>query len=114
MGSYFSRATASTESKVLAKQVVVLKDKLRIPSLRERGIHSLAVTSAHNFFGAARHFVPILCEGESYNIYHTIQKIYVGNLQKLKRVWNHIKKYYMVDPLKIPSTVDSETDYPAV
>ena len=45
-GGYFSKETASTEAEVLAKQVVMPKDKLGIPGSRECSIHYLAATGA--------------------------------------------------------------------
>ena len=63
-GAYFSRTTARTEAEVLAKQVVMTKDKRGKPGSRERGIHYSAATGAITLkFSAARHFVPTSQEG---------------------------------------------------
>ena len=40
--------------------------------------------------------------------------MYVGNLQNLKGVKERTKKYNMVDPLKIPVMINSETENPAL
>ena len=40
--------------------------------------------------------------------------MYVGNLQKLKGVKGHIKKYDMVDPFKIPVMIDPKTENTAL
>ena len=86
-GAYFSRTTARTEAEVLAKQVVVPKDKRGKPGSRESRIHYSAATGALPLkFGAARHFVPTSREGEpdTNSNYHNIQEMYVGNLNKLR------------------------------
>ena len=63
-GGYFVWNTERTESEVLAKQVVMPKEKHGIPGSRERGIHYLEATGALNpTFGAARNFVPTSWEG---------------------------------------------------
>ena len=73
-GGYFVQNTARTESEVLAKQVLVPKDKRGIHRSRERGIHYLEATGTLNqTFSVARHFVPASQEGEPYNQYHNIQ-----------------------------------------
>ena len=70
-GGYFSQETASTEAEVLAKQVVVPKDKRGIPGSREHGIHYLLVTGAlEQTFGRTRNFVPIILERETENYYN--------------------------------------------
>ena len=82
---YFTRTNARIESKVLAKKVVVPKDKRGPPGSREFGAHYSAATKAlDHMFGAAKHFVPTSREGETNNPYHNIQEMYVGNLQKLR------------------------------
>ena len=71
-GGYVSRETARTEAEVLAKQVVVPKDKRGIQVSRDFGIHYSAATGAlKQTFGAARHSVPTSREGEPDN-YHNI------------------------------------------
>ena len=113
-GGYFSQETARTEAKVLAKQVVLLKDKRGILGSRERGIFYLAATGAlKQTFGAANHFVPTSWEGEPDN-YHKVQEMYVGNLYKLKGVRDRYVKYNMKDPLKIPLMVNETTTNTAV
>ena len=113
-GGYFSRETARMEAKVLAKQVVVLKDKHIIPGSRERSIHYLAATcTLEQTFGAARHFVPTIWEGEL-DTYHNIQKMYVGNINKLKGVREICVKYDMKDPLEISSVVYETATDPVV
>ena len=113
-GGYFSRGTARTEAKVLAKQAVVPKDKRGVPGSRERGIHYSAATGAlEQMFGASSHFVPTSREGGP-DTYHKIQEIYVGNLHKLKGVRGRRVKYNMNDPLKILSMIDETTTNPAV
>ena len=108
--SYFTRKVAITESEVLEKQVVVPKDKRRIPVSREFGIHYLKATGVlDQVFGAARHFVPTRWEGETDQPYHNIQEMYVGNLQNLKGMKDRITKYDMVDPFKVPVVINSET-----
>ena len=53
--SYFKRNVARTESEVLAKQVVVLKNKHGITGSREFGIHySKATYNLKQVFGTAR------------------------------------------------------------
>ena len=52
-------------------------------------------------------------EGKPDN-YHNIQKMYVGNLHKLKGVHIRCAKYYTKDPLNIPSMVYETTTDPAV
>ena len=100
--------------KVLAKHVVVTKDKRSIPVSRERGTHYSAATGALNqTFGEARHFVPTSREGGPDN-YHNIQEIYVGNLHKLKGVHDRCVKYNIKDPLKIPLMFNKTMTDPAV
>ena len=109
--SYFTRNDAITESEVLAKKVVVPKDKRGITSSREFGIHYSKATGALNqVFGAARNFVPTIWEGETDQPYHNIQEMYVGNLQNLKGVKNIITKYNMVDPFNILVMINLETE----
>ena len=63
-GGYFSRETTRTEAEVLAKHVVVPKDKCGIPGSRERGINYLAATGAlDQTFGADRNFCPQVRKG---------------------------------------------------
>ena len=63
-GVYYIRTTARAEAEVLAKQVVVPKDKRGKPGSMERGIHNSAATGALALnFGVARHFVPTSREG---------------------------------------------------
>ena len=63
---YFTRNASRIESKVLAKQVVVTKNKRGITSSREFGIHySKATVALKQVFGAARHFVPTSWEVET-------------------------------------------------
>ena len=63
---HFTRTKARTESKVLAKQVVVPKDKRGPPGSREFGAHYSAATKAlDHMFGAAKKFVPTSQEGET-------------------------------------------------
>ena len=112
-GTYFTRNTARTETEVLAKQVVVPKDKRGTPGSREFGIHYTKATGAlDQVFGAARHFVPTSRGGETDTKYQNIQELYVGNLEKLKGVKDCITKYDMMDPFKIPALVDIDTDDP--
>ena len=74
--SYFTRNTARTESEVLAKQVVVPKNKRGIPGSREFSIHYSKATGAlKQVVGAARNFVPTSREGESDQPYHNIQEM---------------------------------------
>ena len=69
--SYFTRNVARTESEVLAKQVFVPKDKRGIPGSRAFGIHySKETGTLEQIFGAARNFVPKICEGETDQPYH--------------------------------------------
>ena len=71
-GGYCSQETARTEAEVLAKHVVVPKDKRGILGSREPGIHYLAATGAlEQMFGSDRHFVPTIQEGET-ETYHKI------------------------------------------
>lgn len=113
-GGYFSRETARAEDEVLAKQVVMPKDKRGIPGSREHRIHYLAATGAlEQTFSTARYFVPTSREEEPDN-YNKIQEIYVGKLHKLKGVRNRCVKYGMKDPLKIPLMVDETMTDPAV
>ena len=113
--SYFTRNVARTESEVLAKKVVVPKNKRGITSSREFGIHYSKATGAlEQVFGAARHFVPTSPDGDTNQPYHNIQAIYVRKLQKLKGVKDQITKYDMVDPFKIPVMVDSDIENPAL
>ena len=64
-GGYFVRNKARTESEVLAKHVVVPKDKRGIPGSRERGIHYSVATGALNTtFGAARFLYPQVGRGK--------------------------------------------------
>ena len=59
-GGYFVRNTARTDSEVLAKQLVLTKDKCGIPVSRERGVHYLAaIGTLDPTFGASSNFVPI-------------------------------------------------------
>ena len=111
-GAYFSRTTARTEAEVLAKQVVVPKDKRGKPGSKERGIYYSAATDALTLeFGAARHFVPKSWEGEpnTNSNYHNIQEMYVVNLHKLRGVLERTIKYDMRDPFRIPSIIDPIT-----
>ena len=104
---YFTRTNTRTESEVLAKQVVVTKDKRGLPGSREFGAHySAATKSLAHMFGAAIHFMPKSWEGEKDNLYHNIQEIYVGNLQNLRSVCDCATKYDMMDPLRIPVIVN--------
>ena len=113
--SYFTSNAARTESEVLAKQVVVPKDKCGIPGSREFIIHYSKATGAlEQVFRAARNFVPTSQEGETDQPYHNIQEMYAGNLQKLKGIKDPITKYEMVDPFKIPVMVNSDTENPAL
>ena len=110
----FTRTNARTESKVLAKQVVVPKDKRGPTRSREFGAHYSAATKAlYHMFGAAKHFVPTSREGENDNPYHNTQEMYVGNLQKLRSVRDRATKYDMMDHLRIPVMIDSLTTEPA-
>ena len=62
------------ESEVLAKQVIVPKDKHIIPGSREFAIHYSKATGALNqVFGAARNFLSTSQEGETDQPYHKIQ-----------------------------------------
>ena len=113
--SYFTRNVTRTESEVLAKQVVVLKDNRGIPGSREFIIHySKETISLEQVFWAAQYYVPTRQEGETDQPYHNIQEMYVGNLQKLKVVKDQITKYYMVDPFKTPVKVNPDTENPAL
>ena len=65
VGGYFVWNAARIESEVMAKQVVVPKDKHGIPGSRERGIHYLAATGALTpTLGAARILGPQVRRGE--------------------------------------------------
>ena len=80
VGGYFIWNAARTESEVLAKQVVMTKDKRGIPGSRERGIHYLEETGALNLtLGAARKFGTTSQEEEPDNQYRKIQYMYVGD-----------------------------------
>ena len=64
---YFTRTNARMESKVLAKHVVVPKDKRGPPRSREFGVHYLAATKALDYiFGVAKNFVPT-CRHEMFS-----------------------------------------------
>ena len=113
-GGYFSQEAARTEAKVLAKQVIVPKDKRIIPGSRERGIYYLAATGAlEQTFIAARHFVTKIWEGET-DTYHNTQEMYVVNPHTLKAVRDRCVKYDMNDTLKNPSMIDETTTNPVV
>ena len=113
VASYFTRKFEITESEVLAKQVVVPKDKRRIPGSREFGIHySKATSGLDQVFGTARNFLTTSQEVETDQPCHNIQEMYVGNLQKLEVVKDHITKYNMVEPFKILVMIVSETENP--
>ena len=65
---YFTRTNARTESKVLAKQVVVPKDKRFPPGSREFGAHYSAATKVlDHMFGDANNFVPTSWEEDTDN-----------------------------------------------
>ena len=114
-GGHFVRNTARTESEVLAKKVVVPKNKRGIPGSRERGIYySEARGALDSAFGAARNFVPTSREGETDNQYHNIQEMYVGNLHKLRGVRERCVKYDMVNPLKVPTMIYVATIDPSL
>ena len=113
-GGYFSQEAARTEAKVLAKQVIVPKDKRIIPGSRERGIYYLAATGAlEQTFIAARHFVTKIWEGET-DTYHNTQEMYVVNPHTLKAVRDRCVKYDMKDTLKNPLMIDETTTNPVV
>ena len=79
---YFTRTNARIESEVLAKNVVVPKDKRGPPGSREFGAHySAATKSLAHMFGAAKNFMQTSREGETDNPYHNIQEKYVRNLR---------------------------------
>ena len=104
---YFVRNTARTESDVLAKKVVVPKDKRGIHGSIERGIHYLVATGALDpTLSEAGHFLLTCREGGPDNQYHNIQEMYVGNLLKLRKVREWCVKYNMVDALKFPNIID--------
>ena len=71
---YFARNIVRTESDVLAKKVVMPKDKCGIPGSRKHVIHFSEATGALNpTFGAARNFVPKIQEGEPNNQHYNIK-----------------------------------------
>ena len=112
-GAYLSRTMARTEAEVLAKHVVVPKDKRGKTGPRERRIHYSAATGALLLkLGADRHFMPTSQEGEpnTNSNYQNIQEMYVGNLNKLRGVLDRTIKYDMRDPFWIPSMLDTITD----
>ena len=103
-----------TDSEVLAKQVVVTKEKHGSPGSRERGIGYLAATGALGpTFSAVRHFVPKSWEGGPANQYNNIQEMYLGNLHKLRGVRKRCVKYNMMDPLNVPAIIDVVTNDPS-
>ena len=72
--SYFTSNVARAESEVLVKQVVVPKDKRRIPSSREFGIQYSKVMVALNMYSRQPgNFLPTSWEGETDQPDHNIQ-----------------------------------------